>query len=147
MSALVGRTALSSGTGGQGGTTGGGGSADMVSYCNTVIPPFCEALFACCADQDELDAYGGTVSQCATQLNASCLAKGASAGIETLLDSGDTVLNSGELSDCAANLQALSTDCSQPPKREQLRDRRRRPVLARVPRRSLSRRHLHPLPG
>lgn len=106
----------SSGAGGAGGTMGSGGSADMVTYCDTVIPPFCEALFACCADQAELDAYGGTVSQCATQLNADCLAKGANAGIETLLDSGDTVLNSGELSDCAANLQTVSVDCSQPPK-------------------------------
>ncbi len=105
----------SSGTGGAGGTTGSGGSADMVSYCNTVIPPFCEALFACCADQAVLDAHGSTVSQCATQLNADCLAEGASAGIETLLASGDTVLNSAELSECAASLQALSGDCSQPP--------------------------------
>jgi hypothetical protein len=105
------------GAGGQGGSSGtGGASAELTSFCASVVAPFCEALFACCTDQTELDHFGGSVNLCATQFHDQCLAQGSSAGIDQLLTSGDTLLNTAELAACAADLEALSTDCSQPPK-------------------------------
>ncbi len=105
-----------SGDGGQGGAAGGGGaSAELLSFCDSVVSPFCEALFDCCVHQTELDDFGGTVTECKTQFHAQCLAKGSSAGIDTLLTSGDTVLNTAELTECVADLEALSIGCTQPP--------------------------------
>lgn len=110
----------SSGTGGSGGQGGAGGSGgegtELTSFCDAVVAPFCEALFACCTQQTELDNFGGTVNQCKTQFHDECLTMGSNAGIDTLLASGDTLLDSLELADCVADLGALSSNCTQPPK-------------------------------
>ena len=110
---------------GNGGGVGAGGSGDggsntlddaITTFCDAVVEPFCEALFACCTDPIQLDQAGGSVNGCKALLS-DCEQQLADGGIDTLLDMDLTELDSTKLDACVSALESLSAGaCTQPPK-------------------------------
>ncbi|MBI4956536.1 MAG: hypothetical protein HY908_31255 [Myxococcales bacterium] len=111
------------GAGGQGGAsstsstgTGGGASATEL-WCDAVGGPFCEALFACCADAGLLAAYGGDVAACKAQWLAECPARVSE--IAPLVAAGTSAPDPTQLDACVADLTALAAGgaaCVEPPR-------------------------------
>ncbi len=112
----------STGTGGSAvASTGTGGSLtpeeQVDKFCQDVIAPFCEALFACCADPAKLDSAGKTVAGCKTKLAMECNAQGVP-GIVGQLKAGNTALDEARLAACVSSLTSMKAGgatCVRPP--------------------------------
>jgi hypothetical protein len=107
-------------TGGAGGT---GGTADsgipkdpedkeIDAFCDTALPPFCEALFACCTDKywliHDLNA-GATPEECVQKWRASwCLRDITEPSLKASLKAGSTVLDHERLDKYVEQLKAMS---------------------------------------
>jgi hypothetical protein len=86
--------------------------------CDDVAAPFCDALFACCADPQTLGKVGGSVAACNTQFAASCKHDIADAILPTAL-AGATVLDTTRLSNCVDLLRGMKAGgaaCTRPPR-------------------------------
>jgi hypothetical protein len=101
-----------------GGTSGTGGASDQIAkWCGDITTPYCEALFACCTDQQKLDLEGGSVTACKTKFANECTTQ-VGAGFNPHIQAGDTVLNEGALATCVSSLVAMKgggAACTRPP--------------------------------
>lgn len=99
-------------------TSGGGGaSAQLAKWCDDIVVPYCEALFACCTDQQKLDLEGGSVTACKTKFATSCNTD-FGGWFNPHIQAGDTVLSEGALATCVSSLVAMKgggAACTRPP--------------------------------
>jgi hypothetical protein len=103
----------SAGAGGAAGQGGAGGSASATALCSAV-DPYCEALFACCANPP----FGYTsVDDCKTKFAMYCSTEIAPF-VDGQINAGSTVLEPMALDACITTLAAMKpggTACSAPP--------------------------------
>jgi len=104
----------SAGSGGAGGQHAGvGGSASTAALCDAVTP-YCEALYACCADPP----FGYTdVADCKTKFGDYCSTE-VVPFVDAQVAAGSTALDPKALDGCIAKLDAMQSGggaCSAPP--------------------------------
>ncbi len=91
--------------------------AQTAKLCSDVVPPFCDAIFACCVDPQILGRFGGSADACKTQFAASCK-KDLGDKILPSATSGATVLDPARLAACVASLRGMKgggAACTRPP--------------------------------
>jgi hypothetical protein len=114
----------SSGGGATASTGTGGSSGALGEWCEAVTGPFCEALFACCADPMVLDNWGSDVEACKTEFTTICY-DDLGADVNGLIASGSSVLDMQHLAACVTKLEGLSAGgaaCTEPPQIVMLTD-------------------------
>lgn len=92
-------------------------SEQTAKFCDEVVAPFCDALFACCTDPQRLAKFGGSVAACNTQFAASCKSDIADAILPTV-KLGATVLDEIRLAACVNSLRSMKSGgaaCVRPP--------------------------------
>ena len=94
-------------------TTADGGSttpltpdAQTAKLCSDAVAPFCDALFACCADPQTLARFGGSADACKTTFAASCKTDLGDAILPSA-KAGATVLDESRLAACVASLGGM----------------------------------------
>jgi len=105
-------------------TTADGGSttpltpdAQTAKLCSDAVAPFCDALFACCADPQTLARFGGSADACKTTFAASCKTDLGDAILPSA-KAGATVLDESRLAACVASLGGMKAGgaaCTRPP--------------------------------
>jgi hypothetical protein len=115
--------------------SGGGGGSDagtspsgdpedaaIDAFCDAVLPPFCEALYACCTDMRRRSAElraGATPEECVQNWKSSwCLHDGTERSLKASLKAGTIILNQTKVDECVAQLKAMATGgvtCVVPP--------------------------------
>jgi hypothetical protein len=98
----------------------------VTKFCSTSGPPFCEALFACCADQHTLDWFGSTLEGCKAKMGGPhCLREFSSYhiddsygfddrpvdpyyGLRRRIKDGQVILDQAQLDACVAGLTAMT---------------------------------------
>jgi len=110
-------------------TTDAGGNpltpeAQTAKLCDDVTAPFCDALFACCADPQTQARFGGSADACKTSFAATCQ-KDLGGRILPVAKTGATVLDPTRLAACVASLRGMKgggAACSRPPQFVLLQD-------------------------
>ena len=110
-----------SGGAGGGGSTGTGGAVDaaaqLAKFCDDLAAPYCEALFACCADPTRLDSHGGTLAGCKTDFATTCQTE-VQPMLEPHVAAGTTKLDEAALAACVSTLSGMKAGgaaCVRPP--------------------------------
>jgi hypothetical protein len=115
--------ATSTGAGGEASTSSTGtGSvltpeAQTAKFCDDIVAPYCEALFACCADPMKLMSAGGTVAGCKTKFADECAMQIAGPILEQV-KAGATALDEARLGVCVTKLTGMKSGgaaCTEPP--------------------------------
>lgn len=90
---------------------GGRGAALLESYCDTVVPAFCEAYFACCPDPMDQMTHGGSVEGCKKahgDHGTRCVFPWVIEPLEASLEAGITILDQAEIDACVAHFHAMT---------------------------------------
>ena len=115
-------TSTSTGAGGEvsTGSTGTGSGltpeAQAAKFCDDITAPYCEALFACCADPMTLLSAGGTVADCKTKFATEC-AMQIAGPILAQIKAGATALDETRFGVCIAKLTGMKSGgaaCTEP---------------------------------
>ena len=101
-------------------TTGTGSGltpeAQAARFCDDITAPYCEALFACCADPMKLMSAGGTVADGKTKFAGECAMQIAGPILEQI-KAGATALDEARLGVCVSKLTGMKSGgaaCTEP---------------------------------